>query len=69
MAERLSINEINEKVGITVLEAAKLSSIGKDKIYQMMKEPDCDFVLQVGDKKCVIMREKFVKYLYSHEKV
>lgn len=64
--EKLSIND---KVSITVLEAAELSSIGKDKIYQLMKEPDCDFVLQVGEKKCVIKREKFINYINSHEKI
>ena len=60
---------INDKVSITVLEAAELSSIGKDKIYQLMKEPDCDFVLQVGEKKCVIKREKFIHYINSHERI
>jgi excisionase len=64
--EKLSIND---KVSITVLEAAELSSIGKDKIYQLMKEPDCDFVLQVGEKKCVIKREKFINYINSHERI
>lgn len=64
--EKLSIND---KVSITVIEAAELSSIGKDKIYQLMKEPDCDFVLQVGEKKCVIKREKFINYINSHERI
>lgn len=64
--EKLSIND---KVSITVLEAAELSSIGKDKIYQLMKEPDCDFVLQVGEKKCVIKRDKFINYINSHERI
>ena len=64
--EKLSIND---KVSITVLEAADLSSIVKDKIYQLMKEPDCDFVLQVGEKKCVIKREKFINYINSHERI
>lgn len=64
--EKLSIND---KVSITVLEAVELSSIGKDKIYQLMKEPDCDFVLQVGEKKCVIKREKFINYINSHERI
>lgn len=64
--ERLSIND---KVSITVLEAAELSSIGKEKIYQLMKEPDCDFVLHVGEKKCVIKREKFIDYINSRERI
>lgn len=64
--EKLSIND---KVSITVLEASELSSIGKDKIYQLMKEPDCDFVLQVGEKKCVIKREKFINYINSRERI
>ena len=45
--EKLSIND---KVSITVLEAAELSSIGKDKIYQLMKEPNAQ-KMHVGSLK------------------
>lgn len=53
---------IYQKVTITVDEAAALTSIGKIKIYDLVKERDCDFTLQVG-KKILIKREPFIKYL------
>lgn len=51
-----------EKITITVDEAANLTNIGKTKIYDLMKERDCDFALQVG-KKILIKREPFIRYL------
>lgn len=53
---------IYQKVTITVDEAAALTNIGKIKIYDLVKERDCDFTLQVG-KKILIKREPFIKYL------
>lgn len=53
---------IYQKVTITVDEAAELTNIGKIKIYDLVKERDCDFTLQVG-KKILIKREPFIKYL------
>lgn len=53
---------IYQKVTITVDEAANLTNIGKTKIYDLTKERDCDFTLQVG-KKILIKREPFIKYL------
>lgn len=53
---------IYQKVTITVDEAAALTNIGKIKIYELVKERDCDFTLQVG-KKILIKREPFIKYL------
>lgn len=53
---------IYQKVTITVDEAVSLTNIGKVKIYDLVKEKDCDFTLQVG-KKILIKREPFIKYL------
>lgn len=53
---------IYQKVTITVDEAAALTNIGKIKIYDLVKERDCDFTLRVG-KKILIKREPFIKYL------
>ena len=53
---------IYQKVTITVDEAAALTNIGKIKIYDLVKERDCDFTLQVG-KKILIKREPFIRYL------
>ncbi len=53
---------IYQKISLTVEEASALTNIGKTKIYDLVKERDCDFALQVG-KKILIKREPFIKYL------
>lgn len=53
---------IYQKINLTVTEASALSNIGQAKIYELAKERDCDFSLQVG-KKILIKREPFIRYL------
>lgn len=53
---------IYHKVTITVQEATKLTNIGRDKIYELTKERDCDFTISSG-RKILIKREQFIKYL------
>lgn len=53
---------IYQKISLTVGEASALTNIGKTKIYELVKERDCDFSLQVG-KKILIKREPFIRYL------
>ncbi len=53
---------IYQKISLTVEEASALTNIGKTKIYDLAKERDCDFTLQVG-KKILIKREPFIRYL------
>lgn len=53
---------IYQKINLTVVEASALTNIGKTKIYELVKERDCDFSLQVG-KKILIKREPFIRYL------
>ncbi len=56
---------INEKLNLTINEAAAYSGIGEHKIRELMKEQDCDFVLKVGCNKNLIKRVKFEKYILS----
>ena len=53
---------VYQKISLTVEEASALTNIGKTKIYDLAKERDCDFTLQVG-KKILIKREPFIRYL------
>ena len=55
--------EIFEKLNISVEEAVAYSGVGRNRIRELMKEPDCDFVLRVGERKSLIRREKFEEYL------
>lgn len=50
------------KVTMTVEEAAAYSSIGINKIREMLKIPNCPFVLYIGNKKLVKRRE-FENYI------
>ena len=56
-----------QKLNMTVEEASAYSGIGINRIRELMNERDCDFVLKVGCKKCLIKRIKFERYLMSRE--
>ena len=50
------------KLTLTVKEAAAYSNIGINKIDELLKQPKCDFVLYVGNKKFV-KRKEFEQYI------
>ena len=50
------------KVTMTIKEAAAYSNIGINKIEELLKQPKCDFVLYVGNKK-LVKRKEFEKYI------
>lgn len=52
-----------EKVTLTVEEAAAYSNIGINKLYDMLNERSCPFVLYIGNKKRLIKRKEFEKYI------
>lgn len=53
---------LNQKILLTIPEAAVYSNIGINRINNMLKEPNCPFVLFVGTKK-LVKRKEFEKYL------
>lgn len=53
-----------EKFILTVEEASEYSNIGRDKLYELCKNPSCTFVLKNG-RNILIKRKEFEKYL-SH---
>ena len=44
---------IDRKMLLSIREAAEYSNIGINKIDEMLKQPNCPFVLYVGTKKLV----------------
>ena len=50
------------KVTMTIKEAAAYSNIGINKIEELLKQPKCDFVLYVGNKK-LVKRKEFEQYI------
>lgn len=56
-----------EKLNLTIKEASEYSGIGIHKIRELANENDCDFILKVGEKKKLVKRKNFEKYIQSHE--
>ena len=50
--------EAYEKYNLTIKEAAQYYNIGENKLRELIKEPDCDFVIYVG-KKALIKNVNF----------
>lgn len=55
-------NNINEKLCLTIAEAVIYSGLGRTTIEAMLNEPDCDFVVKVGNRK-YIKRQLFEQYI------
>lgn len=51
-----------QKLTLTKEEAAEYSHIGLNKLEEMLKVPNCSFVLYVGKKK-LVKRKEFEKYI------
>lgn len=57
-----------EKALLTKEEAAVYSHIGLNKLDDMLKRPNCSFVLFVGKKK-LIKRKEFEKFLNENVQI
>ena len=53
---------IDRKMLLSIREAAEYSNIGINKIDEMLKQPNCPFVLYVGTKK-VVTRKAFEEFI------
>ncbi len=53
---------IEKKANLTLNEAAAYFNIGKDKLRELSNEPNCRFVLFVGERR-LIKRRLFEEYL------
>ena len=52
------------KQNLTLEEAAEYSNIGINRLTMLIKQPSCNFVLHVGNKR-LIKRELFDKFIAS----
>ena len=57
-----------EKVTLTISEAAAYSNIGINRIEELLKQPKCNFVLFVGNKK-LVKRKEFEQYISKNLEV
>lgn len=53
---------ITDKILLTIKEASEYSNIGINKINDLLRSPNCPFVLYVGSKK-LVKRKEFEKYI------
>ena len=53
---------IDRKMLLSIREATEYSNIGINKIDEMLKQPNCPFVLFVGSKK-LVKRKEFEAYI------
>ena len=53
---------IYHKQNLTLEEAAEYSNIGVNRLSNLIKNPNCNFVLYVGNKR-LIKRELFVEFI------
>ena len=55
---------IHQKITLTIKEAAEYSNIGINKIDQMLRTPNCPFILFVGTKK-LVKRKEFEEFIHD----
>ena len=53
---------IDRKILLSIREAAEYSNIGINKIDELLKQPNCPFVLYVGTKK-LVKRKAFEEFI------
>lgn len=53
---------IHQKMTLTIREAAEYSNIGINKINDMLRQPNCPFVLYVGSRK-LVKRQAFEDFI------
>ena len=64
MTNNVQTVPIHEKLALTIREAAEYSNIGINKIDEMLRTPNCPFVLFVGKKK-LVKRKEFEDFISS----
>lgn len=64
MTNNVQTVPIHEKLALTIREAAEYSNVGINKIDEMLRTPNCPFVLFVGKKK-LVKRKEFEEFISS----
>ena len=62
MSVKIEKVPINIKLTLTIKEAAEYSNIGVNKLDDMLRTPNCPFVLFVGNKK-LVKRKEFEEFI------
>lgn len=60
----VSLADLEHKPLLSINEASALTGIGQNKIEKMLKEPNCNFLLNNGTKR-MVKKDLFLAYLMS----
>lgn len=60
---------LDQKLLLSVPEAAKYSNLGVKTIYRLLKQDGCPFVLRVGPYKRMVKRKEFEEYLSNNSQI
>lgn len=55
---------IPQKIALTIREASEYSNIGINKIDELLRTPNCTFVLYVGTKR-LVKRKEFEDFIHK----
>lgn len=55
---------IPQKIALTIREASEYSNIGINKIEELLRTPNCTFVLYVGTKR-LVKRKEFEDFIHK----
>lgn len=68
MAKNIEKIPIYYKQNLTIEEAAEYSNIGINRLGMLLREPNCDFLLLVGNKR-LVKKQKFDDYINRTEMI
>ncbi|MBR6223223.1 MAG: hypothetical protein IKQ71_07280 [Lachnospiraceae bacterium] len=59
---------IEKKINLKIREAAEYSNIGINKLNDLLRNPMCNFVLYIGNRK-LVKRKEFEQYLSTRREI
>ena len=54
---------IKDKLNLTLEEAAAYSNVGIERLRSLISQPNCNFVLRIGNQKRLIKRKPFEEFM------
>ncbi len=58
--------EIKDKFLLTFHEASAYFGIGLNRLREICRDPGCDFIIQTGERKTMIIRPKMEQHIIEH---
>lgn len=63
--KRIGDIPLNEKLNLTIEEAAVYTGVGQRLLRKWMKDPSCPFCIWIGPKKMLVRRKELEEFLAS----